>query len=341
MIERKIVLLRFSSPLHIGSDIQGIGKESINEIIHSDTLFSAIVNNYSVIAGSNIEKIQEFIDDFKINIRLSSALPYSKTNNSIDYFFLKPRINPPDLFVDAGNSDKDISDIKKDFGKDLKKINYLSFETFHKWITGVNIDFRKTIEDNKNRKKTILSEIRPQNYQDRLTKATGMFHTGLLHFSKNAGLYFLIEKEDKSQTEWSTIEAILNLCAINGLGGRKSVGNGLFEYDVINIDNEFSSLFNFPPGNSFLNLSLYHPSENDNNYSYPIAYDLIPRRGWTFSNLTRKQVKRKTCNMFAEFSVFRQKPVGEIVDVTPDIFVEHPIYRYGIPIVIPTLTYEN
>ena len=71
-----------------------------------------------------------------------------------------------------------------------------------------------------------VSTIRPQHTRDRLTDATSIYHTGLIHFASNSGLYFLIEINDTSILNWDKFQAVLELAGTNGLGGRRSHGNG-------------------------------------------------------------------------------------------------------------------
>ena len=58
-----IVRLKFSSPLHIGADIPAIGEETVQDIIHSDTIFSAIINNYAGISDKK-ENLKRLFEEF-------------------------------------------------------------------------------------------------------------------------------------------------------------------------------------------------------------------------------------------------------------------------------------
>ena len=186
--------------------------------------------------------------------------------------------------------------------------------------------------------------IRPQHTRDRLTDATSIYHTGLIHFSSNSGLYFLIEINDTSILSWDELRAVLDLASANGLGGRRSHGNGAFEVtdDTIEpLDRTWQDLFN-QQQNGFVNLSLYLPETSD--CLDPVAYQLVSRRGWCYSSTTPAQVKRKTVTMFGEGSVFRNEPKGTLADVTPpnEAFTAHGLYRYGIPLSLPIkLTNES
>ena len=59
------------------------------------------------------------------------------------------------------------------------------------------------------------------------------------------------------------------------------------------------------------------------------AYDLLARRGWVTSP-EGGHLRRQTVRMFAEGSVFPgggARP-GRLVNVTPEAFAGHRVYRY-------------
>lgn len=339
IMDRKIVYLKFKSPIHLGSDIQGIGKESIIDFIHSDTIFSTFVNNVSLLYKSDSSKIENFISDFSKYFRLSSAFPFKNDSGRMKHFFKKPLINPPNFYNDV--NDNDIESVrfhKKSFGKDLKKIDFIQLRFFLDWICGKNLNFKDLFN---NKVKFFVEETVPHNYQDRLTKATGIYYTGLIFFEDNCGLYFIMEKDENSSISWELIKNILQITSVNGFGGRKTYGKGKFEFELKDLPEEINLLFNEEDRNAYLILSLFYPSDEDKNFCNPISYDIVPRKGWFLSFVTNKQMKRKSCSMFSEFSVFKNKPRGCLLDVTPKQFDLHKIYRYGIPLCIPIKVFEN
>ena len=110
--------LKFQGPTHFGDT--GIDLENVSERVSSDTLFSAFVNSIRTTEG--LDTVNDFINTFIENppFFISSLFLYHG-----DKFFL-----PRPL------SDKDISkEVRKELGKDLKKLSWLTPQSFFKWIT--------------------------------------------------------------------------------------------------------------------------------------------------------------------------------------------------------------
>jgi len=143
---------------------------------------------------------------------------------------------------------------------------------------------------------------------------------------------------------------------ISGLGGRRSSGYGKFtlRYEPILIGDDNSTwpkevrnttkhgkaiklwnkVLNNESNGRYL-FSLLKPKViNENDY---LAYHLLIRKGWFFSNSSFYQMKRKTVYMFSEGSMFGNPVEGELLNISPDELPEehHEIYRYGHPFTIP------
>lgn len=121
---------------------------------------------------------------------------------------------------------------------------------------------------------------------------------------------------------------------------RKSCGIFKFTDDALN--HNWQELFDLPEQNGFVNLSLYYPEmTNEFDTLRPVSYQLVQRKGWSYSSVVASQLKRQTVTMFSEGAVFRDKPKGVLADVTPDDFPIHRVYRYGVPISLPIKTLEE
>lgn len=339
MGELRIIKLHFKSALHLGTDVPGIGIEDSLSIAHSDTLFSCLINAYAELHSGDsnvVKKLLAFFFDENPPFRISSAFPFEKrTQTDVRYYLPKPLVDPPRFYDPRGGRNA-----KKRYGKLVRNTPLIGIETFKNyWLSdGTQTRIRKRELEDANREIRNLCPraIRPQHTRDRLTDATAIYHTGLVYFSPNSGLYFLLELNDTSILSWDELWAVLDLAGTNGLGGRRSHGNGAFEVrdDTIEpLSGTWQDLFN-QQHNGFVNLSLYLPETFD--CLDPVAYQLVPRRGWCYSSTTPTQVKRKTVTMFSEGSVFHSEPRGTLVDVTPDDgFDAHKLYRYGIPLFLP------
>lgn len=347
MGELKIVRLHFSSALHLGADVPGIGIEDSLSIAHSDTLFSCLINSYAELHSGDSNAVEKLLMPFLDGdppFRISSAFPFQTTQYET-YYLPKPLVDPP-LFYNSVDGQW----AKRKYGKLVRNTQLVPIDTFKDWLEGADANLRKLVIQLNELERQDLGrlcarEIHPQHARDRLTDAAAIYHTGLVHFHGRSGLYFFVELNDINLLDWDAFKDILTQAGMNGLGGRRSLGNGVFnvtEDTISDLDSDWEDLFDLHEQegfNGFINLSLYLPDTFD--CLGPVAYQLVPRRGWCYSSITPTQMKRKTVTMFGEGSVFRNKPQGALEDVTPNEFTAHNLYRYGFPISLPIKILEE
>ena len=348
MGEKRIVKLHFRSAIHLGSDITGIGIEGSRLVAHSDTLFSCLVNAYAQLHSANLSVVEDLLDLFcegEPPFRLSSAFPYVDQTQGPDTYYLPKPLNDPPNFYDEFEGQYN----KEEYSKVVNNTQLVKLDNFRNWLEGNHVGL-DDLED-QNIESDCISDIRPQHERDRLTDATSIYHTGLVHFHGRSGLYFLVELNDLSLLDWDMFEAILTQAGMNGVGGRRSHGNGIFKVTdntITELNVNWRELFDLQEQNGYVNLSLYYPEiteepeiadEFDN--LNPVAYQLVPRKGWCYSSVVPSQMKRQTVTMFSEGAVFRDKPKGALADVTPDDFPIHRVYRYGVPITLPIKILEE
>lgn len=335
----KIVRLHFKSGLHLGTDVSGIGLEDSLLIAHSDTLFSCLINSYAEFHSGNLKVVEKLLEAFcegNPPFRISSAFPFDG-QDPVTYYLPKPLIAPP-LFYDS----LDGQWAKNEYGKLIRTTELIPIDIFQNWLEGQNIRGDMEHLERQNIGNLCARDIRPQHARDRLTEAASIYHTGLVHFQDKVGLYFLVELNDEDFFNLSTFETVLHLAGMNGLGGRRSLGNGVFEATISELDEDWNNLFGLQQLDGFINLSLYLPAPHTLGSLDPVAYQLVPRQGWCYSSVTPVQAKRKKVTMFGEGSVFRNKPKGCVANVTPDNgFTAHNLYRYGIPILLPIKILEK
>lgn len=301
-----IIKFKFISPLHIGSDEAGIGVENVQSMIHSDTIFSALVNSASLMNNNYIDFLLQG------NFRISSAFPYKENH----YFLPRPFYPFPSTFGK--------------YSKEVKKLEFLQEVDFQAWIKGELNEKNITgaISRSQNIEEISTLDIHPRNFIDRQTSNTIIYHCGGVVFQKNCGLYFILETDNEGKK--GRFQDILKTLKKLGFGGERSIGYGQFSFEIIGaIDTEAGIWKNIKnnEGNSFSLLSLCYPAENENINAK--AYQTVLRKGWVFSTSSKKQMKRKTFRMFKEGSVFINQLKGKIVDVTPQGFNDHDVYRYG------------
>jgi CRISPR-associated protein Csm4 len=337
-----IVRLKFASPLHIGADIPAIGEETIQDIIHSDTIFSAIINNYAGISDKkeNIKRLFEEFNTGEAPFKLSSGYIYSSPKGKSPCYYLpRPSVDPPDFFQKSHGAFNRIK-----YGKVVRETRLVDLRIINNWINNKTV--LGMIEDcNKQYKDTHIIEVRPRHARDRISDDTNIFHTGLLHLRTDSGIYFLIEINEKSKYfNINILEAVLNAMKWTGLGGKISSGLGsIADFDMQKVDSDetWENLMKLPDQEYSLSISLFYPWTSKaflpDKY---VAYRLIDRRGWTYSTSVPIQVRRKNCTMFAEGSVVHSGCSGSLVNVTPDEFREHhDIYRNGLLFGLPMKKY--
>ena len=349
MGDLRIVKLRFMSTLHLGPDVPGIGIEDSLSIAHSDTVFSCLINAYAELHSGNVNAVDELLapfDDGNPPFRISSAFPFRKRGNEVMYYLPRPLVDPLEFYDPRGGQDA-----KRNYRKLIRDLPLVRIEKFKDyWLeANTSMDKRDLETASQEIRSLCVPAIRPQHTRDRLTDATSIYHTGLVDFAPNSGLYFLIEINNTSILSWDKFRAALELAGTNGLGGRRIHGNGAFDVgeDTIEpLDQTWEDLLFNQKQRGFLSLSLYRPEPQTLRNLNPIAYQLVSRRGWCYSSVTSTQMKRKAVTMFGEGSVFhKDMPKGTLANVTPDAednkFTAHKLYRYGIPISLPIKIWQR
>lgn len=307
----KVVKLKPISSFHIG-EREGFF-ETTEEYIHSDTLFSAFCNSYLLLYGER--KLYELLDKFLKNppFLISSAFPF--WNDKL--FFPVP-----------------LNQIPKE--KNLKKIEFIEKDGFEEIINGEKIDKiwkkYKTIpykidEDKKEKPYEVI--LNPRIAIGRLSNSPGenYFHFSEVFYKEGAGLFFIVDFKENIEKEFFTT---IRLICDEGIGGDRTVGKGQFKLESIE-DIEF----NINENSKYqIILSLYLPKEDEIDDLKCGYYEIIERRGYIYSPYC-KSLRRKSVRMFKEGSVFPKVKIGKIVDITPEIFKNHKVYRYGLAFSLP------
>jgi len=308
-----IVKLEVKSPVHFG--IKPGASETTEKFPRSDTIYSAIINNSVKLYG------KEIADKIKDKIKVSSGFPYIARGNKEIYYF------PIPLNQFSEN-------------KEIKKRTYISKDIFEKIIAG-----EKEIDDFKE----LLNE--PERFvkiADNPHSSVSRNCNGVLEYfyfysteifynrEKVDGYYFIYEIDDSID---KIFRNTLELVKDTGIGGLRTYGKGLIEkleYGDISIKTPEKS-------NYYVSLSFYYQSGKDK-IDYTKSYYKIIRRGGYIYSYNAKPYLKKEINLLAEGSVLfsqSEKPEGILVDVTPDIFREHKVYKNGYFIGIPVKGDDN
>lgn len=172
---------------------------------------------------------------------------------------------------------------------------------------------------------------------DRISSAANLFHVGQLRFAHGCGLAFWAAYADDAYAPH--LEAALDVLQDEGLGGKRSVGHGQFTWEADDLP-PLADLM--PPGvslpNAHLTLSLYAPHPDEYGLLGATWYRRILRRGWIFSPEGR-DLRRRGLWMLREGSVLPDPlpdgPLGVMEDVGPEVGLPHPVWRYGYGLTVP------
>lgn len=307
---RYVVRLTFSSPISIGAGDVAQG-DGFNGKVHSDTLFSAIANEWARTCEDEVPLcgIVERLNGPSPPFRISSALPFFGS----DYYLPTPLGNSPV------------------YREKLRDFPFLDLFDFMELAAGKEEFLHRKKIDNP-LERVIFPFVAPRVTIDRVTAATNIYQTSGYRLNPSGGLYFILEINDEAIREM--VFLCIRLLGESGLGGERSVGYGRFTVEFVEADQlpGWQNLLNKSDEGTgcWYGLSLCCP-KNHNEAELALSYNLLVRKGWIFSHTSMKQMKRRECRMFGEGSLFRGHLKGVVADVTPKDFVEaHRVYRYGV-----------
>lgn len=305
------LILRPKSPLHIGNK-EGIYNTS-EYVIHSDTLFSGIINCFSMLYGK--DETDNLIEDFlngRIPFKISSVMPYCDGV----YYVFKPF---------SMNLAKKLS---TDDYKLIKKVRFIPEDTLlkrHLPIDDFKISGQFLVPIDKDEAKIKQKET-ARIAVDCITHMTNIFYFSQSVFEENTALWFYL---DVSKDFENKIKSSIKLLCDEGIGGDRSVGFGHFDLAIIEIQSINLSAFN-----DFVSVSLYSP-KNDSEIEAIKDYEIVDRAGYLYSVYDRKDIKKKRTKALLEGTTFTKIVGGSIFDVTPNAYDTHKVLRYALSYLLP------
>lgn len=366
-----------------------IGKDytrDLSIVIHSDTLFSAICNNFRKLYGN--QELEDFLkilvqsdEQGKSLLELSSCFHYLDVYKQEKYFktiyFLpKPLIKFP--------FKKESQERVEENSKLFKKIKFISFEIARKIQNKEELSFSRfqilsdyylvdevdlevlglsqflsllQKEDPKLekierviRKRISIFEIMEEQKVGitRIARESEPFVWPKMKFNQSKyyikngdtitnfqiipGFYFLLDYSDFNDDLIQKINASIKLIMDEGLGGKRSLGCGLFDdIEIIEINNNFQyyNLLTSDIGGHYINLSLIYPNKEE--LQYIEYFNLYGRSGFIFSADTIS-ARFNDVNFIEEGAVFKNKIRGRLIQVATSDFINkyHKVYKNGI-----------
>ncbi|HQJ72876.1 MAG TPA: type III-A CRISPR-associated RAMP protein Csm4 [Spirochaetota bacterium] len=315
--------LTFKSSLHIGTgDDDGNNQTGIEEMLHSDTIYGAVMSSLALLGETGIESYCK-----EPPVLISSAFPCINGT----------RFYP----VPAGSLRQEVNDNPDDI-KFWKKVNYIPEEILLKWLHTGRID-ADSIKKNHIGNYTPGGSLRyftdlerPRLAIDPLTgsvEESRFFYSKDRFFHKGCGLFFIASFRDAAFEK--KFNAAMALLSENGLGADRRIGRGHFDYEINDVPAQLKLHNGQKEG---LLLSLYFPSEDDirNGLLNRSRYTLVRRGGYAadFRNAGRS---RQALVMLGEGSVLDGTICAggknEVV-LGPNEDATFSTYRYGTGLII-------
>jgi len=335
---------------HIGDDLKGL--ERVKEYIHSDTLFSGLIQSFARLYG------KKFVDDL-INKFSTDNPPFVLSSGFLNspnegYFFPKPKfpISILKAKVSGAAHEKSEKILKK--YKETRFLPDLQLKRLLEDLSADRIEI-ETLENaiNEADKYSLLfyTVTRPSSSIDRVSSNSELFFRGET-FLKDYVTISVFCKCNESYVE--EIKQAFECLGDFGIGGERTYGLGQFSIEFYDSFQERDFIFkgistleeNEALNNFAYLLSLYYPADDDelNKIKDNSFYSLIERKGWFDSPYSHSQLKRKSIMMFEEGSIIGLGSIkGCLVDVSPDYWkkssisteYKHKILRNGLAFFVP------
>lgn len=333
-MEFNLIRLQPQGAFHFGR--HGIEMEAVSETCPSDTLYAALF-------WQALQQGQRWANEpSNPPFTISSCFPY------VDGIQLLPVPMLPPLPSDKQNPGE---------RKQFKKVRFISSEIFINLLAGTHslshyfqpangvalqngsvlVSQAEFSAQQRDANKALWKiESIPHVAVDRWTNASAYYETGQVRFAEGCGLAILALGDIKQ------LMPLLVQVGIDGLGGRRSKGVGMFEPEL-----QITSL-NLPAAtsDSVIVLSRYLPSAAElaaGVLDLPAAYSLEDVTGWMYSPAAKAQ-RRKAIWMIGVGSRLNRAGlthsiIGSSVDVaptydTPNTGVNHPVWRHGLALTV-------
>jgi CRISPR type III-A-associated RAMP protein Csm4 len=329
-----IIKFSFTAPLHISNRRADYG--ITEKIIHSDTIHAAVLSALSVL-GKTSAQINEIKDKFIF----SSLFPFTSIRNEGKpvYFLAKPFGVLPE---------QNENDEKRPTAKEFKQIQYWDIQFFHHFLNqtlvqslsgAVKGDY---LTFNDIEPTFVLNDVLPRVRIPREAneKNTEPYYIDRLFFKSGSGLYSFFYSENDEIRE--AVFSALRLLEEEGLGTDKHVGNGQFNFSTDELELNCPSTANYGVA-----LGLFCPVNNiqlTQMVDDKCGFDMIKRGGW-ISSPPYLSYRKKSVYMFKPGSIFKTKDLsklnnglflgGNVLDLKPDISLEHSIWRSGKTLFLP------
>ena len=320
-----------------------LGERSLDDtsdILHADTLFSALANVYEM-ALSGASTIIRLMKTGKLCF--SSGLYAVQYKNQSVFFIPKPPV--------------DYSGTKE--LKTLKRVKYISVGVWKMFLESLDTSSCVSMLDlmalpsiggefvySENELPGILNRLDQKVFRNVRTspkvkvhttdREDCLYHETTVQFnaieldqeSMNGAYYFFLQ-HDLTAVEFTEFMAAVRIMADEGVGGQRTSGHGQFaSVQVVEIE--------LPPCSApslYLGLSLISP-ENDSEFHHGLRdYELIVRGGGSLGKTGIAEEHRRQARFVCEGALLRQQMSGRFIDISPE--QDGTILRNGFNFSLP------
>ncbi len=315
--------------------------DETGELLHSDTLFSALANIYAL-AFEKADTFVQFVETGKL--KFSSGLfglELVKEQKKI-FFVPKPELN-----------------YQTDDRKKIKRVKYVSLgalkiissmmnpktlstdiniEAFYDIGGNFLLDSKERAGNNLKSESFLHIQTSPKVCVRKEVKEDNFYHESNLQFLPiqsdkgeilARGFFYVLFEHSLSESELQEFQAAVRILADEGIGGSRSTGCGQLDkvsFDEIDIA---------ASGSLYLGLSLVSP-KTDSEFKAAMQYNLVIRGGGSIGIYGDNKQHRKRARFIREGAIFNATVEGKLVDISPDEnLLPHKILRNGINFSIP------
>lgn len=319
-MRHKIILFRFTSPVHFGDAAEGGDLGEILSYCRADTFFSALCREAADISQELLACVVEGVQREKL--RFSDLFPWKKGTSCYELYLPRPVMNLPHTEQAEMLSYEEVREQSRE-RKKYKKRSFIRASEMESYLQERNIsaqpDFGK-------------EELRTQ-YNAREKRPYGI---GAYHFMPDAGLYLILSGDEELAEK---LEPLIKLLGMAGIGGKRSSGFGkyIFEDDPLDLSDENTyggddvSLYKMlcaGHSNCYMALSSFLPEKLEVGDMSSGTGKIIKRGGFAWSREMTGPAKVSSVYMMASGSCFSKRLEGRIADVNNGS-VPHPVYKYG------------
>lgn len=329
------------SKFHIGDN-----KDGLKEIFSSDQFYSAMINKIAILYP---DRLEELIEKFNQSNKLSSmfyGLRFEeKATEAAEEIFFIPKPDAP-LITKTEDiqtrkllkkvkyiSTAAISEILSSWNKENKKFNIsdLEFEI----ISNSFLLLSKELAD-KNINSSKLKDLKFIRHNDRPRLSINRYTNKSEQFFYQKNIEFQYQKTSKFIIKpfiYSIISgelknefiAAFRLLADEGIGGKRSSGLGIFKKFEIDNTDPLNLKLN-QTGDYYLSLATLFPDKKETESI--LNYDLEKRSGYIYSN-GGVPMRKKSIRVIKEGAIFEDEIEGQILNLAPEAYDEHPVYLFG------------